>query len=416
MHLTDLHAKYNHIKTLGLSLNMQRGQPSNADFDLSNDLLSAVSANDTVTPSGVEIRNYGGGIAGLAEARELFADLLEVSSEQVIVGNNASLELMSHVLSWALLRGLKDSTDPWVMGNPKIIVTTPGYDRHFSLLQGLGYELLTVGINSDGPDVGAVEALVKGDSDIKGMLFVPTYSNPTGDSVTVENAERLAALDSAAPDFTLFLDDAYRVHHLYPDDRDKPVNFVALCKAAGKPDRAYVFASTSKVTFGGGGLGYLASSEANIGYISKWLGLQSIGPNKLEQYRHVKFLDNYPGGIEGLMTAHAEIIRPKFEAVWQVLEEELADIGLASWTKPKGGYFISLDTTHPVADRVVELAKAAGVSLTPAGAAFPNKLDPNNSNIRLAPTRPDLAEVKQAMEVVTLCVKLASSEWLEANA
>lgn len=393
---------------------MQRGQPSDADFDLSNALLTAVTPAQTVTPSGVELRNYGGGIAGLAEARALFASVLGVEAKQIIVGNNASLELMSHVLTWALLRGLKDSPAPWIHEQPKMIVTAPGYDRHFSLLQALGFELVAVGINKDGPDLNTIEKLVERDRGIKGMLFVPTYSNPTGDSISLANAQRLAALHTAAPDFTLFVDDAYRVHHLY-DSHDEVLNFISLCAEAGNPERAYVFASTSKITFGGGGLGYLASSAANIAYISKWLGLQSIGPNKLEQYRHVVFLNAYPGGLEGLMRDHANIIRPKFEAVWEVLEAQLGETGLARWTKPRGGYFISLDTAYPVADRVVALANEAGVSLTPAGAAFPDGLDPNNSNIRLAPTRPELADVKRAMEVVALCIKLASSEWLAAH-
>ena len=414
--MTDLQeakAEFERFKAMGLSLNMQRGQPSDADFDLSNDLLQIVGSDDTVTPSGVEIRNYGGGIAGLNEARELFAEVLGVAPSEVIVGNNASLKLQSHVLMWALLRGLKDSSKPWVNETPRMIVTVPGYDRHFTLLQTLGFELETVAMTEDGPDMDSVERLAQ-DTSVKGILFVPTYSNPTGDTISGENTNRLAGLNAAAPDFTIFADDAYRVHHL-TDTPHTPPNLLQACKDAGHPDRVYIFASTSKITFGGAGLGYMASSDANIAYISKLLGVQSIGPNKIEQYRHVKFLQQYPGGIKGLMKDHAKIIAPKFEAVYEVLERELGDTHLATWKKPDGGYFISLDTTKPVADRVVELAQEAGVSLTPAGATYPNGEDPDNSNIRLAPTRPPVEEVRQAMEVVATCIKLASAEASEAT-
>ena len=385
---------------------MQRGQPSDADLDLSNGLLSVVGPKDTVSPSGVELRNYGGGVAGLPEARALFAELLNTVPEGVIVGNNSSLELQSLTLMWALLRGLNGSPGPW-RGSPKIIVSVPGYDRHFSLLQALGFALLSVKMTPEGPDVKAVQTLVQNES-VKGLLFVPTYSNPTGDTTTQAVAQELATLKTAAPDFTIFADDAYRVHHLTPN-HDTPPDLLAACAAAGHPHRAYVFGSTSKITFAGAGLGFMASSPANITYLSKLLGQQTIGPNKLEQYRHVKFLRDYPGGLRALMMAHARLIAPKFEAVDRVLTRELGASGLASWTKPKGGYFISLHTRAPVAARVVELAKGAGVALTPAGATYPDD-DPTGSNIRLAPTRPSLAEIEQATEVIALCIELASAE------
>lgn len=411
--LQNAKTEYERFKAMGLNLNMQRGQPSDADFDLSNDLLTIVGPDDTVTPGGLEIRNYGGGIAGLSEARELFAEVLDVSPSEAIVGNNASLELQSHVLMWALLRGLKDSPKPWINEAPRMIVTVPGYDRHFTLLQTLGFELETVAITEDGPDMDSVERLAQ-DTSVKGILFVPTYSNPTGDTISQENTKRLACLNAAAPDFTIFADDAYRVHHL-TDTPHTPPNLLQACNDAGHPDRVYIFASTSKITFGGAGLGYMASSKANIAYISKLLGVQSIGPNKIEQYRHVKFLQQYSGGIKGLMKDHAKIIAPKFEAVYEVLERELGGTGLATWKRPDGGYFISLDTAKPVAEGVVALAKEAGVSLTPAGATYPNGEDPNNSNIRLAPTRPPVEEVRQAMEVVAACIKLASAEHNSGN-
>jgi DNA-binding transcriptional MocR family regulator len=409
MNLSDLQKKYNDYKAMNLKLNMQRGQPSDADFDLSNDMLTIVGPNDVMTPSKLDVRNYPGGIAGLPEARELFAEVLGVKPSETIVDNNASLQLMSEVLMWAMLRGLKDSKNPWGKEAPKIIVTIPGYDRHFLLLQEIGYELVPVPINSSGPDMDAVERLAAKDSSIKGILFVPTYSNPTGDTISDDNVKRLATMKTVAPDFTIFADDAYCVHHLV-DNPKVPLNLLTACKDAGNPDRVYLFSSTSKITFASAGLGFMASSEANIKYISNLFNAQTIGPNKLEQLRHVKFLRGYPGGIAGLMKEHAKLIAPKFAVVNEVLTRELGDTGLATWTNPQGGYFISLDTAQPIADKVIQLANDVGVSLTPAGATYPNGRDPNNSNIRLAPTRPPVQEVKLAMEVVVTCIKLASAD------
>ncbi len=408
--LEDLQEQYNAYKAMNLALNMQRGQPSDQDFDLSNPMLTIVDETDLTTPSGVGIRNYPGGIAGLKEARELFGEVLGISAEQMIVGNNASLSLMANTLMWAILRGVVDSPQPWGAGPRKAIVTVPGYDRHFRILDELGFELVAVEMQGDGPDLDAIEALVADDPAIKLMMFVPTYSNPTGESISDEKARRLAAMSTAAPDFTILADDAYIVHHLN-DVKEQTLNLVDACAEAGTPNRAYVFGSTSKVTFAGGGVGFMGTSPANHKYLTNLMGAQSIGPNKVEQYRHVKFLNSYPGGIEGLMADHAKILAPKFEAVQEALETVLGGTGLATWTKPNGGYFVSLDTAKPVADRVVELAKEAGVALTPAGATYPHKKDPNNSNIRLSPSRPPVDEVYQAMEVVAVCVKLASAEY-----
>lgn len=408
--LDALRERFEAYKAMNLQLNMQRGQPSDADFDLSNGMLSILDDSELVTPSGIALRNYPGGVAGLPEARELFATILGVRPAEMIVGNNASLMLMSHVLMWGMLRGLKDSPAPWKNGPAKMIVTVPGYDRHFSLLETIGYEMVTVPMTPDGPDIEAVEQLAANDPAVKGLFFVPMYSNPTGDTVSDEVVRRLAAMKTAAPDFTILADDAYAVHHL-TDDPERPLNLLRACEEAGNPDRVYLFGSTSKITFAGAGIGFMGTSEANVAYISGLIGKQTIGPNKIEQYRHVKFLTSYPGGIAGLMAEHARILRPKFTAVQEVLQRELGGSGLASWTNPKGGYFVSLDTTLPVADRVVALAKEAGVALTPAGATYPFKKDPNNSNIRLAPSRPPVEEVRQAMEVVALCVQLASAEY-----
>jgi len=398
---------YEAYKAQGLKLNMQRGQPSDADFDLSNELLLAVGPDDTMTPSGIDVRNYSVTVAGLPEARALFARYLDVEPEQTLVWNNASLELQAHVLTMMLLRGPRGG-QPWVGSNPKIIVTTPGYDRHFTLLEALGYEMVAVQMRPDGPDVDAIEQLAA-DKSVRGVLFVPTYSNPSGETISADKARRLVSMTTANPDFTVFADDAYRVHHL-TEDRDIAVNFVALAAEAANPDRAVVFASTSKITFAGAGLGFVASSTDNITLISKYLNALSIGPNKVEQLRHVRFLEAYPGGMEALMAAHGALIAPKFAAVTEILGRELGETGLATWSQPRGGYFISLDTALPIADRVIALANEAGVSLTPAGATYPGGRDPNNSNIRLAPTRPELDEVRLAMQVVATCIRLASEE------
>ncbi len=409
----DTTAAYEAYAARGLKLNMQRGQPSDADFDLSNGLLTAVGPDD-VSAGGIDIRNYPGGVYGLPAARELFGRYLEVPAAQTLVWNNASLELQAHVFTKLLLVGPVGGA-PWAGTKPTIIVTTPGYDRHFSLLETLGFTIATVDIRPDGPAVDQIEALLETDPTIRGLLFVPTYSNPGGESISADNARRLMALSARYPQFTVFADDAYRAHHLDPDHPDERVNLVSLAEQAGTPDGVYVFASTSKVTFAGAGLGFLATSPANLAALGGYLGNLSIGPNKVEQLRHVRFLDGYPGGLDGLMRDHAALIAPKFTAVTDILGEQLGDSGLARWTEPRGGYFISLDTTLPVASRVIELADKAGVSLTPAGATYPGGIDPNNSNIRLAPTRPELAEVRLAMEVVAVCIRLASEEYRAAH-
>ena len=405
--------EYEALKSKALKLNMQRGQPSDADFGLSGKLLTIVDESN-VMAGNTDIRNYPGGVQGLPEARAVFGQYLDVPASQVIVWNNASLELQGHVLTFALLHGLRGSPAPWIRlgSKPKMIVTAPGYDRHFLLLETLGYELISVGMQPDGPDLDAIEKLVA-DEAVKGILFVPTYSNPGGESISLDKARRLAAMQSAAPDFTIFADDAYRVHHLFAaGNRDAPVNLISLCAEAGHPDRAIVFASTSKITFGGAGLGFLGSSEANVKYLSKCLGAQSIGPNKIEQWRHVLFFQQYPGGLGGLMADHAELLAPKFQAVYDALEEALGTRGeYATWKTPRGGYFVSLDTALPIAARVVQLAEEAGVSLTPAGATYPGGVDPANRNIRLSPSRPPVSEVRAAMDAVATCIKLATEEY-----
>ncbi|MDG2308554.1 MAG: aminotransferase class I/II-fold pyridoxal phosphate-dependent enzyme [Candidatus Binatia bacterium] len=410
--LEALRAQYEEKKSLGLALNIQRGQPSDEDFDLSSGILTCVGVDDMTSPSGVALRNYPGGVAGLKEARELFGAIFGATAEDTIVGNNSSLAMFSNTLKWALVRGLAGSPRPWADGTRKVIVTVPGYDRHFTLLDALGFEMVPVPMTAEGPDLDAVEKLAASDAAIRGVVFVPTYSNPTGETISDANVDRLASMKTAAPDFTIFADDAYAVHHL-TETPARPKSLLAACREAGNPNRAYVYGSTSKVTFSGAGVGFVSTSTDNVSLISKYLSSEFIGPNKIEQYRHVKFLSSYPGGIEGLMREHAKILRPKFEAVQRVLARELGDTGLATWTDPKGGYFVSLDTAKPVVERIVELANEAGVSLTPAGASYPFGKDPTGSNLRIAPSRPPLEEVEKAMEVVALCVKLASAEHSE---
>lgn len=408
--LSRLREEHAAFQQRGLSLNMERGQPADANFDLSLPMLQAVDDQHVITEGGVDVRNYPGGIAGLAEARALFAPSLGVRPDEILVANNSSLELMGQVLSWAMLRGVKASPAPWCRAPARLIVTVPGYDRHFGLARALGFELVNVAITPEGPDIDAVERLVADDPSIKGLYFVPTYSNPTGDCLSERVAQRLVGMSCAAPDFTLFADDAYAVHHLVEPSTPAP-SLLRLAEAAGHPDRVILFGSTSKITFASGGLAFTGMSRENLAYFSALFSAQSIGPNKVEQWRHVRFLRGYPDGIAGLMRDHARILAPKFDAVRKALEDGLGNRGLASWSDPAGGYFVSVDMARPVASRVVELAREAGVALTPTGATFPDGLDPADRNIRLAPTRPELDDVRTAMQVFVCCVRLASAEF-----
>jgi DNA-binding transcriptional MocR family regulator len=407
--MTAIRERYDSLRALGLKLDLTRGQPGDDNFDLSNPMLTIVDERRLLTDSRVAIRNYPGGVAGLAEARELLAPVLGVRADEIIVGNNASLSMMSNVLLWAMLRGLRGSPSPWAKAPIKFIVTVPGYDRHFTMLEKLGIEMVPVRMTGEGPDVAEIERLAGSDPSVKGLFFVPTYSNPTGESLSAASATRLATMKTAAADFTILADDAYAVHHLV-ENPAPATNLLAACKAAGNPDRVILFGSTSKITFAGAGLGMLAASAENIAYLLNLFSTQMITPNKVEQWRHVLFLRSIEGGLGGLMRQHAALLKPKFDAVQEVLGKELGGKSLATWTKPAGGYFVSLDTARPVADRVVTLAKQVGVALTPAGATYPHGKDPSNTNIRLSPTRPPVAEVRKAMEVVAVCVELASEE------
>ncbi|MFG1615237.1 aminotransferase class I/II-fold pyridoxal phosphate-dependent enzyme [Nonomuraea wenchangensis] len=393
---------YDALVQRGLSLDLTRGKPSPRQLDLSDDLLKLPTSYRAA--DGTDGRNYGN-LQGLAELRELFAPLLQVPAGQLVVGGNASLALMHDTVVHALLSPVPGAERRWVE-EPEItfLCPVPGYDRHFTICERLGIKMVPVPMTADGPDMDVVERLVAGDASVKGMWCVPKYSNPTGAVYSDETVRRLATMPTAAPDFRIFWDNAYAVHHL----TDSPVelaDLLALAAEAGNPDRVFVYASTSKVTLAGSGVSFFGSSPANVEWFLRNTAKQSIGPDKINQLRHVEFLRD-PAGVEAHMRKHAALIGPKFELVDKVLSERLG--GLASWTSPKGGYFISLDVPH--AAEVVAKAKAAGIALTPAGATHPYGKDPEDRTIRIAPTYPELEELEQAIEGLAVCVRLVAEE------
>jgi len=406
--LTEQQAAYDDLRTRGLKLDLTRGKPSSAQLDLSDELLSL--PHGAVDGAGVDTRNYGG-LEGIAEIRRLFAELLGIEPEQIVAGGNSSLMMMRDALTYLWLHGGVDSDRPWG-AEEKVtwICPVPGYDRHFTLLDWFGIETVTVPMNEDGPDAEAVAELAANDPSIKGIWMVPTYANPTGSVASQEVAARLASMPTAAPDFKIFWDNAYALHHL-TEDEAKSADIMSLAAASGNPHRPIVFASTSKITYAGAGVGFLAGSVETIRWYVAHLGKGSIGPDKLNQLRHVQFFGSAQG-VRDHMARHRAIIAPKFAAVEEVLSARLGGLGVASWTRPTGGYFVSLDVLDGTASRVVALAKEAGIALTPAGSSFPHGDDPRDANIRLAPTFPELAEVSEAMEAVATCVLLAAAEHL----
>jgi DNA-binding transcriptional MocR family regulator len=409
--LSQYEASYAAVKQRGLKLDMTRGKPSNEQLDLANDLMSALAPSDYKSVDGTDTRNYGG-LDGLPEMKAIFADLLETTPANVIVGGASSLTMMHDAVVRALLHGAPDGNGAWAKGKIKFLCPSPGYDRHFAICQDNGIEMIAIDLDKDGPDMATVEKLVASDASIKGMWCVPKYSNPTGETYAASVVERLAAMKTAAPDFRLFWDNAYAVHDLEATT-DPLVEIIAACAKAGNPNRPIEFASTSKISFAGAGVAVMASSAANVADAKKHLGIQSIGPDKVNQLRHVRFFKD-AAGVKAHMQKHAALLRPKFDAVGRIFERELGGTGLAAWTKPRGGYFVSLDTLDGCASEVVKLADEAGVKLTPAGATFPLGKDPRNRNIRVAPSLPPASQVETAMEVVTLCVKLASARKLQA--
>jgi len=406
----QIQQSYDAFKAKGLKLNLTRGKPASDQLDLCKDLLSLPGAADFTGEGPTDCRNYGG-LQGLVEARRLFSGILGAQPEQIVVANNSSLALMHDVIAYSLLKGTCDSAAPWSkQGELAFLCPVPGYDRHFKICEDYGIRMISVPMTDDGPDVNEVEQLVANDASIKGMWCVPKYSNPTGAVYSDSVIDRLAAMKTAAPDFRLFWDNAYAVHHL-TSERVQIANVLELCANHGNPNRAFVFASTSKVTFGGAGLALFASSKPNVKWLLDRLTPRTIGPDKVNQLRHVRFLKNEEG-ILALMDRHRALLAPKFAKVLDIFDSKLAGIPGVSWTRPKGGYFISLEVPKGCARRVIALAKEAGVELTPAGSTHPYGKDPDDRTIRIAPTFPDLPEVALAAEGVAVCVQLAVSEKL----
>ncbi len=406
-----LEKKFDEAKKAGLKLDMSRGKPSVAQLDMGMDIFDVLnSESDMKSMEGIDVRNYGV-LDGLTEAKHMMADMMGVSADNVIVYGNASLNIMYDAISSSMTHGVMGST-PWCrLDKVKFLCPAPGYDRHFSITQHFGIEMITVPMTPDGPDMDMVESLVAEDDSVKGIWCVPKYSNPQGYSYSDETVRRFAALKPAAKDFRIYWDNAYAVHHLYEDRQDEILEILSECEKAGNPDMVYEFASTSKVSFSGAGVAAIASSERNLKYIKKSLAVQTIGHDKINQLRHVRYFKNFEG-IKEHMRRHAAIMRPKFETVHEVLDRELAGLGIGSWTKPNGGYFISFDAMEGCARAIVARCKEAGMILTGAGATFPYGKDPRDSNIRIAPSFPTPEELAMAADLFVLCVKLVSVEKL----
>lgn len=397
----ELQAQYDDKKALGLKLDMSRGKPGSDQLDLTNDLFDALK--DYHTASGLDARNYGV-LDGVPEAKKLFSDLLGIPTEKIIVGGASSLNLMYDSMVRLVLFGTQGEK-PWKdCEKVKWLCPAPGYDRHFAVTEELGFELITIPMKEDGPDMDMVEKMVAEDASIKGIWCVPLYSNPLGVCYSDETVDRLASMKTAAKDFRIFWDNAYGVHHIYGETALKDIFEAA--KAAGNEDRIMYFFSTSKITFPGAGVAIMASSEANIAEIKKHMGIQTIGHDKLNQLRHVQYFKT-ADAIKEHMKKLGDALRPKFDMVLNTLEAELGGSGLATWMSPKGGYFVALDTLPGCAKATVALAKEAGVTMTGAGATYPYKKDPKDTNIRIAPSYPSIEELEKAIELFCLCVKLA---------
>ncbi|MCR4764139.1 MAG: aminotransferase class I/II-fold pyridoxal phosphate-dependent enzyme [Lachnospiraceae bacterium] len=403
--------EYRRFQAMELSLNMARGLPCRDQLDLSMGMMDALySGADLSCEDGTDCRNYGV-LDGILEAKVLLGAMMENHPDNLIIYGNSSLNVMYDTVARAMTHGVMGSTPWFKLAHPKFLCPAPGYDRHFAITEYFGIEMIPVPMTPTGPDMDEVERLVASDDSIKGIWCVPKYSNPQGISYSDETVRRFARLKPAARDFRIFWDNAYGIHHLYDDHQDHIVEILEECKHAGNPDLVYKFASTSKITFPGSGIAALATSENNLVDIRKQLKIQTIGHDKVNQLRHVRFFKNIDG-MRDHMKKHAEILRPKFEAVEEILERELGGRDIGSWTKPKGGYFISFDAMPGCARSIVDHAKKAGVTMTPAGATWPYGKDPEDRNIRIAPTYPPLSDLKTAAELFALCVRLVSVEKL----
>ncbi len=402
-----LQEKYEGYKKWNLRLDMSKGKPCPEQLRLSMGMLDLLkSDNDLMAAGGIDCRNYGG-VGGIPEAKELFSQMLGVSADEIIIGGNSSLSMMHDTVSRAMLHGVYGSDAPWgKFPEVKFLCPCPGYDRHFAICELFNIKMINVDMTHDGPDMDKVEKLAREDESVKGIWCVPKYSNPDGITYSDEVVDRLAKMRTRAGDFRIFWDDAYTVHHL-TDKPDPLKNMLTACKAAKNPDRVFIFSSTSKMTFPGSGIAMMAASENNLNWIRKQLSVQTIGPDKINQLRHVRFFRNLDH-IKAHMEKHAAIIKPKFDTVLGILESELGGKNIASWNQPNGGYFISLNTLDGCAKAVVNMAAEAGVTLTRAGATFPYGKDPRDRNIRIAPTFPSLDELKTAIEVLCVCVQIVS--------
>ena len=409
----QLEAVYKEYQGKNLSLNMARGKPCKEQLDLSLPMMDVLNSSSDYISADGDVRNYGI-LTGIQEAKELMGAMMDAPAENIVMYGNASLTLMFDTVSRAWTHGVCGST-PWCkLDKVKFLCPVPGYDRHFAITQYFGIEMINIPMTADGPDMDLVEQYVNNDPAVKGIWCVPKYSNPQGYSYSDEVVRRFAALTPAAEDFRIFWDNAYSVHHLYEDKRDEILEILEECAKAGHPDMVFKFTSTSKISFPGSGVAAIATSDANMADIRKYMVVQTIGHDKLNQLRHVRFFrDRY--GVEAQMRRHADILRPKFEMVEQTLEDELGGLEIGTWTKPLGGYFISFDALEGCAKKIVAMCKDAGVVLTGAGATYPYGKDPKDSNIRIAPSFPSVEEMEAASKIFVLCVKLASiDKYLEA--
>ena len=406
-----LEEEYKTLESKGLSLNMARGKPGYSQLALSMPMLDVInSSSDMRTLLGNDTRNYGD-LDGIGECRRLMADMLGVKKDNVVVCGNSSLNIMYDTVSRSMTSGVNGST-PWAkLDKVKFLCPVPGYDRHFKITEYFGIEMINIPLGADGPDMDLVEQYVNNDPAVKGIWCVPKYSNPTGISYSDEVIRRFANLKPAAEDFRIYWDNAYCIHHLYDDMQDEILNILDECEKAGNPDMVYIFASTSKISFPGSGVSAIASSIKNLDFIEAQMTVQTIGHDKINQLRHARFFKNIDG-LKAHMKLHADLLRPKFEAVLDILEGELGGLEIGSWIKPRGGYFISFDALPGCAKAIVAKCKALGVVLTGAGATYPYGKDPADSNIRIAPSFPTPEEMEAAAKVFVLCVKLVSVEKL----
>ena len=412
---SQLEKEFDEVKAKNLKLDMSRGKPSAAQLNLSMEMMDVLnSSSDLIGEDGVDCRNYGV-LDGITEAKQLLADMMEVPKDNIVIVGNSSLNIMYDTIARAMTHGVLGST-PWAkLDKVKFLCPVPGYDRHFAITEHFGIEMINVPMTATGPDMDMVEKLVAEDEAIKGIWCVPKYSNPQGITYSDETVHRFATLKPAAKDFRIFWDNAYGIHHLYEDKQDYLTEILMECKKAGNPDMVYKFSSTSKISFPGSGIAAIAASDANLKEIREMMKVQTIGHDKLNQLRHVRYFKDIHGMVEH-MKKHADIMRPKFDAVLETLDRELGGLEIGSWIAPRGGYFISFDAMEGCAKAIVAKAKEAGLVMTGAGATFPYGKDPKDSNIRIAPSYPTPEELKTAAEIFVLSVKLVSIEKLLENA